>query len=87
MNIGSVSEILQEAIYVLISISAPILIISLLVGISISLLQALTQIQEVTLTFVPKILVIYISLIFLMPNIFSKLQIFSDHVVQKIINI
>ena len=87
MDIGSISEISQEAIYVLISISAPLLIISLAVGITISLFQALTQIQEVTLTFVPKIMVIYLSLIFLMPGIFSKLQVFADHVIQKIINI
>ncbi len=87
MDIGSVSQISKEAIDVLIWISAPILLISLAIGLLISLFQALTQIQEVTLTFVPKILVVYTGLIFFMPYMLTKLQIFVDHIVQHITNI
>ncbi len=86
MDPALIGEINKEAIYVLIATSGPILIISLVIGLIISLLQALTQIQENTLTFVPKLLVIYISLIFLGPYITTKLQIFTDHMMQHIIN-
>ena len=85
MDAAQIGEIQKEAIYILIMTSSPVLIISLLVGLVISLIQALTQIQEATLTFVPKILIIYISLIFLGPYIVNKLQIFTDHLVQHII--
>lgn len=85
MDIGALQEISREAIYVLIAISMPILLLSLCVGLIISLFQALTQIQETTLTFVPKILAIYLGMIFLAPYMISKLQIFTDHVIQHII--
>lgn len=86
MDIAQIGEINKEAIYVLISVSAPILVISLVVGLIISLIQALTQIQEATLTFVPKILIIYLSMIFLAPFITHKLQVFTDHLMQHIIS-
>jgi flagellar biosynthetic protein FliQ len=85
MDAGSVNEISREAIYVLIAVSSPILILSLIVGLAISLLQALTQIQETTLTFVPKILAIYLSMIIILPYMLSKLKIFTDHIMQHII--
>ncbi len=85
MDLGTIQEIGREAIYVLIFVSSPILIVSLVVGLIISLFQALTQIQEATLTFVPKIIAIYLSMILIGPYMLSKLQIFTDHVLQKII--
>lgn len=85
MDASQIGEIQKEAIYVLIMTSGPILIISLMVGLVISLIQALTQIQEATLTFVPKILIIYLSLIFLGPYMTNKLQVFTDHIIQHII--
>lgn len=85
MDVGTLNEISREAIFVLLSISAPILLLSLLIGLIVSLLQALTQVQEVTLTFVPKILTVYLSMIILAPYMLSKLKIFSDHIIQQII--
>lgn len=85
MDVGFLSEISKEALYVLIIVSAPVLILSLIVGLVISLFQALTQIQEVTLTFVPKIMAIYLSMLLIMPYMLSKLQIFTDHIMQHII--
>ena len=85
MDVGSINEISREAVYVLIAVSSPILLLSLIVGLAISLLQALTQIQETTLTFVPKILTIYLSMIIIMPYMLSKLKIFTDHIMQLII--
>lgn len=85
MDIGLLQEITREAVYVLIAVSMPILLLSLVVGLVISLFQALTQIQETTLTFVPKILAIYLGMILLAPYMMSKLQIFTDHIMQYII--
>ena len=85
MDIGILGEITREAVYVLIAISAPILILSLVVGLVISLFQALTQIQETTLTFVPKILTIYLSLLLIVPYMIGRLKIFTDHIIQLII--
>lgn len=85
MDTGTLNEITREAIFVLITVSAPILLLSLLVGFIISLLQALTQIQETTLTFVPKILVVYLSMIIFAPYMLSKLKVFTDHIIQQIV--
>lgn len=85
MDIGYINEISREALYVLIIVSMPTLLISLVVGLIISLFQALTQIQETTLTFVPKIITIYISMFIVMPYMFSKLKVFTDHIIQRII--
>ena len=85
MDLGTISDISREAIYVLIIVSAPVLIVALVVGLVISLFQALTQIQETTLTFVPKIIAVYFSMILVLPFIFSKLKIFVDHIMQHII--
>lgn len=85
MDVGALNEISREAVYVLIVVSSPILLISLVVGLIISLLQALTQIQETTLTFVPKILTIYLSLLVVLPYMLTKLKIFTDHIIQLIV--
>lgn len=85
MDAALIGEINREAIYVLIATSGPILLISLVIGLMISLFQALTQIQEATLTFVPKLIIIYLSLIFIGPYITNKLQVFTDHMIQHII--
>ncbi len=85
MDLGTISDISREAIYVLIIVSAPILVVALVVGLIISLFQALTQIQETTLTFVPKIIAVYFSMIVILPYIYSKLKIFVDHIVQHIV--
>jgi flagellar biosynthetic protein FliQ len=87
MEAAQVIEIGKEAIFVLIKLSAPILIVSLIVGLSISLFQALTQIQEATLSFVPKIMAIFISLIIFMPYMGNTLKIFVEHISELIIGI
>lgn len=63
MNDEIVLEIALQAIIVAAKLSAPILIVTLVVGFAISLLQAVTQIQEVTLTFVPKLVAVAIVLL------------------------
>ena len=62
---GQVLDIAKDAIYYIIICSAPVLIISLVVGLIISIFQTVTSIQEQTLTFVPKIIAIFLALILL----------------------
>jgi flagellar biosynthesis protein FliQ len=69
-----VLDVAREAIYTLIIVSAPVMLVGLAVGVAISLLQALTQIQEMTLAFVPKILAIFVSLLIALPFMADKLH-------------
>lgn len=85
MDIGVISQISREALYVLLATSLPILLIALFVGLIISFFQALTQIQETSLTFVPKIVAVSLSMILLIPYMLSKLSVFFDHILQLII--
>ena len=67
MNGADVIDIARDAIYTLVIVSAPLMLVGLVVGVAISLLQALTQIQEMTLVFVPKILAMFVALILALP--------------------
>jgi len=69
-----VLDVAREAIYTLIIMSAPVMLVGLGVGVAISLLQALTQIQEMTIAFVPKILAIFDSLLIALPFMAEKLH-------------
>ncbi|MBK8190369.1 MAG: flagellar biosynthesis protein FliQ [Vampirovibrionales bacterium] len=60
-------DLLQQAIWLMVLLSAPILIVSLVVGVAISIFQAVTQIQESTLTFVPKILASFLVFVLTAP--------------------
>ncbi len=64
MNDTEVIEVARQALLITMEISAPVLIVGLVVGVAIALLQALTQIQEMTLVFVPKIMAIFFSMFF-----------------------
>lgn len=63
MTVNDVTEIAAQAIYTIIKCSAPMLLVSLCVGLLVSIFQTVTSIQEQTLTFVPKVLAIFLSLI------------------------
>jgi flagellar biosynthetic protein FliQ len=78
-----VMEVARQAIKVTLLVSLPILGIGLLVGVLVSLIQAATQIQEMTLTFIPKILSIFIGLLFLLPWIMNQLTGFTLEILQK----
>ena len=67
MDISTVISIGKNAMEVALLLSMPILVISLVAGLMVSVFQAVTQIQEMTLTFIPKIIAVAISLIFLAP--------------------
>jgi flagellar biosynthesis protein FliQ len=84
MNSSDVFGIGNQAIMVALEIGAPVMLLALGVGLVISILQALTQIQEMTLTFVPKILVIFVSLLVLMPFMLSTLVDFTQSLFTRI---
>ena len=87
MNSTEVLEIGKNGIIVLLEISLPILLVALIVGLVISLLQALTQIQEATLSFVPKIIAISLALLLFIPMMGSRLIEYTEGLYQKIANI
>ncbi len=85
MNDVTVLEVGKDAIYTLLLVVGPLLMIAMVVGLLISLVQTLTQIQEMTLVFVPKILVVFISLILLLPFMIDQLRTFSAGLFDRIV--
>ena len=65
MTVNDVTAIAGDALFLIIKVAAPILLVSLIVGLLISIFQTVTSIQEQTLTFVPKILAVFLTLILL----------------------
>ena len=62
-----VLDVARDAIVTLLLVAAPLMLVGLIVGVAISLLQALTQIQETTLVFIPKILAVFLALLIALP--------------------
>ena len=87
MNEAQALDFARNAIWTDLKIGAPIMLIALVVSITIALFQALTQIQEMTLTFVPKILVIFLSLLIFLPYILETMQIFMLSVADRIVGL
>ena len=75
---GQVLDIAQEAIYLIIICGAPMLLISLVVGLVISIFQTVTSIQEQTLTFVPKIIAVFVGMMIFGSWILNNLSGFID---------
>lgn len=65
MSIDVVVQIANQALYVIIKTSAPLLLVSLVIGLIVSIFQTVTSIQEQTLTFVPKILGVFVAMMIL----------------------
>jgi flagellar biosynthesis protein FliQ len=86
MSPTDVIDIAHETIVVALKLGAPIMLLALAVGLVIAFLQALTQIQEMTLTFVPKVLVILVSLLALLPFMLQTLTSFTESLVSRIIS-
>ena len=76
-------EVGRDAVIVTLKLGAPLMLIALLIGLVISLFQALTQIQEVTRTFVPKIIVVFIAMLLLAPFMLHTLTDFTERIMQQ----
>ena len=84
MTTDTVVGLMVETIKITLLISAPMLIVGLVVGVVISLLQAVTQIQEMTLVFVPKIVAVLITLVASLPWMISLLTTFTQNIFANI---
>jgi flagellar biosynthetic protein FliQ len=85
MTGAEVLDIAGDGIWTLIIVSAPMMIVGLVVGVIIALFQALTQIQEQTLVFVPKIIAIFITMLLLLPFLGATMGGYMNRVVDMII--
>ncbi len=85
MNEVAVLEVGSDALYVTLKIAAPIMLAGLLIGLIVALFQALTSIQEMTLTFVPKILVIFFSIIIFLPFMMTSITEFAQRTFDRMI--
>ncbi len=86
MNEIEVLDISREAVFTLIKVVSPALLVALFIGLIIGIFQALTQIQEMTLAFVPKILGVFFTLILLFPFMLNQMRMLSETLFDKIVN-
>ena len=84
MTVEYILTLGRDAITMTLMIAAPMLALGLIVGVVISILQAVTQIQEMTLTFVPKIVAVALALLIFLPWIIDRLVGFTGHLFQSI---
>lgn len=84
MDAQLVVELARSSIYTTLLVSSPMLILALIIGVSISLLQAVTQIQEMTLTFIPKIVGVAIALIIFLPWMINTVVGFTSRLIALI---
>ncbi len=77
----------QNAVTLTLLLSAPVLLVAMVVGLLISLFQAVTQIQEMTLTFVPKIVAVFATLLFLSSWMINKLMDYTHELIVNLPNI
>lgn len=84
MNEADALELLRAALWTVIVVSAPAVLAAMVVGVVIALFQALTQVQEATLTFVPKIVAVFIALMVAAPFIGGQVYAFSEQTFARI---
>lgn len=87
MTDTEVLEVAQQALLIIIQISWPVLIVGLVVGVSIALLQALTQVQEITLVFVPKIIAIFLAMFLTLPMMMKTLTVFMESLADRMVGL
>jgi flagellar biosynthetic protein FliQ len=85
MTGGEVLDVARDAIVTLVLVASPLMLVGLAVGVAISLVQALTQIQEMTLVFVPKILAIFVTMLVALPFMADLLQSHMNRIAARII--
>ena len=86
MNEADALDIVQYAVWTVLTASTPVVLVAMVVGIGIALIQALTQVQEITLTFVPKIVAIMLVVALTGPFIGSQISAFTNVIFERIQN-
>ena len=84
MNEADALDIVQAAIWTVLAASGPAVLSAMVVGVVVALLQALTQVQEITLTFVPKILAVLAVVAISAPFIGSQMSIFTTMIFSRV---
>ena len=84
MNEADALDIVQAAIWTVLAASGPAVLSAMIVGVVVALLQALTQVQEITLTFVPQILAVLAAVAFSAPFIGSQISIFTTMIFSRV---
>jgi flagellar biosynthetic protein FliQ len=79
-----VMDVARDAVVTLVLVSSPLMLVGLVVGVVISLFQALTQIQEMTLVFVPKILAMFLAMLVALPFMAETLQAYMARLAARI---
>jgi flagellar biosynthetic protein FliQ len=85
MSEAEILDVAREAVIVALMVSGPVLLLALVVGLTVSLFQALTQLQEMTLTFVPKAIAIFVSLLVFLPFMLATLSAFTESLMDRIV--
>lgn len=84
MNETDIVDIARESILVMLRVGGPILLIGLAIGVVISLIQTVTQIQEATLAFVPKLIVMSVALLILLPFMLNSLSSYTEGLMGRV---
>lgn len=87
MSQSMVIGIARDAVLTVLYVAGPVMVVALVVGLIISILQATTQIQEQTLTFVPKIVAVFMFILLMLPFFMAKLQAFAEEMFSHIANV
>ncbi len=87
METAEIIDLAREGIWVLLLVSAPMMLTALFVGLGVSLVQALTQIQETTLTFVPKMLAMLLVMVLALPFMLQSLEDYGFKLFERIATI
>ena len=85
MSGAEILDIARDGIWTLLKVSGPMMFVGLAVGVLIALFQALTQIQEMTLVFIPKIIAIFLTMLVTLPFMGSALAGFMNRIVSHIV--
>ena len=86
MNEIEVLDISRDAIFTLLKVVTPVLLVALFIGLIIGIFQALTQIQEMTLAFVPKIIGVFVTIILLCPFMLNQMKTLTEGLFDKIVS-
>lgn len=86
MNEADIIDIARESVMVMLRVGGPLLIVGLIIGVVISLIQTVTQIQEASLAFVPKLLVMSIGLLIMLPYMLTNLAAYTEGLFARIVS-
>lgn len=85
MSGAEILDIARDGVYTLLLVAGPLMLVALLVGLGVALLQALTQVQELTLVFVPKIVAMFLALLVVLPFMAAMMEGYMARIAVRIV--